>query len=89
MKVCVLGVTIMSDEWFEDEIEEEYIDDTNDPQAVEKITTKDDYTILLDDEKIEFDEIFESVRAKITDLTNHDKMMEEKVLDSLRRGTLK
>jgi len=85
MKVCVLGVTIMSDEWFEDE---EYITDENDPQAVEKIT-KEDYTIIENEEKIEFDEIFESVRAKITDLTNHDKMMEEKVLDSLRRGTLK
>ena len=78
----------MSDEWFDDEEFEEYITDENDPQSVEKIT-KEDYTIPLDDEKIEFDEIFESVRAKITDLTKHDKMMNEKVLDSLRRGKLK
>jgi len=79
----------MSDEWFEDEDFEEYITDDNDPQAVEKITTKDDYTIPLDDEKIEFDEIFETVRTNLTDLTNYDKMMEKKVLDSLRSGKLK
>jgi len=78
----------MSDEWFEDEDIEEYITDENDPQAVEKIT-KEDYTLIENEEKIDFDEVFESVRAKITDLTNHDHMMEEKVLDSLRRGKLK
>jgi len=80
----------MSDEWFEDEeFDEEYIDDTNDPQSVEKITTKDDYTIPEDEEKIEFDEIFETVKVAITDLVKHDHMMNEKVFDSLRRGTLK
>lgn len=78
----------MSDEWFEDEEIEEYITDENDPQAVEKIT-EEDYTIPYDDEKIDFDEVFETVRAKITDLTKHDHMMEQKVLDSLRRGNLK
>ena len=88
MKVCVWGVTIMSDEWFEDEEFEEYITDENDPQAVEKIT-KEDYTISIDNVKIDFDEVFETVRAKITDLTKYDKMMEQKVLDSLRSGKLK
>ena len=79
----------MSDEWFEDEnFDDEYITDENDPQAVEKIT-EEDYTIPDDEKKIDFDEVFESVRAKITDLTNHDRMMEEKVLDSLRSGKLK
>ena len=120
-----MEVTILSDEWFEDEefdeeniqdeditsrvtkrdrrigtdkavtnkkeeyIEEEkYIDNENDPQAVEKIT-EEETVISLDDVKMDFDEVFESVRAKITNLTNYDHMMEEKVLDSLRRGKLK
>ncbi len=78
----------MSDEWFEDEEFEEYITDENDPQSVEKIT-KEDYTIPLDEQKIDFDEVFETVRAKITDLTNYDHMMEKKVLDFLRRGKLR
>jgi len=83
----VWGCITMSDEWFEDE--EEYITNTNDPQAVEKITTKEDYTIPENDEKIEFDEIFETVRTKITNLANYDQMMEKKVLDALRKGNLK
>ncbi len=78
----------MSDEWFEDEEIEEYINDENDPQAVEKIT-KEDYSILDNDEKIKFDEVFETVKTKIPNLTNYDQMMEQKVLDSLRRGKLK
>ena len=78
----------MSDEWFEDEEFEEYIDDTNDPQAVEKIT-KEDAVISLDDVKMEFEEVFETVKTAITDLSNYDHMMEEKVLDELRRGKLK
>ncbi len=76
----------MSDEWFENE--EEYIDFENDPQAVEEIT-KDDYTIPLDDEKVDFDEVFETVKTKIINLSNYDHMMEEKVLDALRRRKLK
>ncbi len=83
-----MEVTSLSDEWFEDEDFEEYIDNENDPQAVEKIT-KEEYTIPLDEEKVNFDEVFESVKTKITNLTNYDHMMEEKVLDSLRRGKLK
>ena len=78
----------MSDEWFEDEEFEEYINNENDPGAVEKIT-KEDYTLLNDDTNIAFDEVFETVRTQITDLTNHDHMMNEKVLDALRRGKLK
>ncbi len=78
----------MSDEWFEDEEFEEYLNEENDPQQVEKIT-KDDYNILENEEKVDFDEIFETVKTKITDLTNYDHMMEKKVLDSLRRGDLK
>ena len=120
-----MEVTILSDEWFEDEefdeeniqdeditsrvtkrdrrigtdkavtnkkeeyIEEEkYIDNENDPQAVEKIT-EEDTVILLDDVKMDFDEVFETVKTKITNLTNHDHMMEKKLLDSLRRGKIK
>jgi len=75
----------MSDEWFEDE---EYLDSENDPQAVEKIT-KEDYTLPGDEEIIEFDEVFETVRTKISNLTNYDQMMQEKVLDSLRKRELK
>jgi len=83
-----MEVTTLSDEWFEDEDFEEYIDNENDPQAVEKIT-KEEYTIPLDEEKVNFDEVFESVKTKITNLTNYDHMMEEKVLDALRKGKLK
>jgi len=78
----------MSDEWFEDEEFEEYIDNENDPLAVEKIT-KEDYTLPNDDTNIAFDEVFETVRTKLADLTNHDHMMNEKVLDALRKGKLK
>jgi len=72
----------------EEYYDDEYIDSENDPQAVEKIT-KEDYEIILDDEKIDFDEVFETVKTKITDLTNYDHMMEKKVLDGLKRGTIK
>ena len=81
----------MSEEYFDDEdqeFEDEYITDENDPQRVEKIT-KEDYTIPDNEETIAFDEIFETVRAKITNLTNYNHMMEEKILDHLRRGNLK
>ena len=79
----------MSDEWFEDEeFDDEYINNTNDPQAVEKITKEED-VISLDDVKMDFEEVFETVKTKITDLSNYDHMMEEKVLDALRKGKLK
>ncbi|MCZ6581616.1 MAG: hypothetical protein O6761_00370 [Thaumarchaeota archaeon] len=83
----------MSEEQYDDESqevseEEEYIDSNNDPEKV-LIVPEDDYVISDNEEIVEFDEIFEYVRAKITDLTKYDHMMEEKVLDALRRGNLK
>lgn len=82
----------MSEEEFIDdeaqEEEEEYINSDNDPEKV-LIVPEDDYVISDNEEIVKFDEIFEFVRAKITDLTNHDHMMEEKVLDALRNGKLK
>jgi len=67
--------------------EEEYIDNENDPCSVEEIN--DDYTIIETEVKVDFDEVFETVRTRLTDLTNYDQMMEKKVLDSLRSGKLK
>ncbi len=75
----------MSEEEYTDD---EYIGKDNDPYSVEEVT-KEDYFVVDDEEKIGFDEVFETVKAKITNLTNYDHMMEEKVLDSLRRGKLK
>ena len=72
----------------EEYIDDEYINEWNDPFDVKKIT-EEDYDIVTDEKIVDFDEVFESVRCKITDLTNYDRMMEKKVLDSLKRGTLK
>ena len=72
----------------EEYIDDEYIDEWNDPFAVKKII-EEDYDDVTDEKIVDFDEVFESVRCKITDLTNYDHMMEKKVLDSLRKGTLK
>lgn len=72
----------------EEFIDDEYIDEWNDPFAVKKII-EEDYDDVTDEKIVDFDEVFESVRCKITDLTNYDLMMEKKVLDSLRKGTLK
>lgn len=94
MKVCGLEVTIMSEEEFIDDEsqevieEEEYVTSENDPQKV-LIVPDDDYITSDNEEIVEFEEVFETVRAAITDLTNHDRMMEKKVLDALRRGKLK
>lgn len=68
--------------------EEEYIDSENDPEKV-LIVPGDDYVTSDNEEIVGFDEVFEYVKAKITDLTNYDHMMEEKLLDALRSGTLK
>ena len=65
--------------------EEEYINEENDPQQVEKIK-EEDYTLIEKEETIEFDEVFETVRTKIHNFSNYDHMMEERVLDSLRKG---
>ena len=80
----------MSEEEYDDEVieEEEYIDSDNDPEKV-LIVPEDDYVISDNEKIVEFDEIFEYVRAKITDLTKYDHMMEQKLLDALRRGNLK
>jgi hypothetical protein len=68
--------------------EEEVITSENDPQKV-LIVPEDDYVISDNEEVIAFDEIFETVKTMITDLAKYDHMMEEKVLDALRRGKLK
>jgi len=94
MKVCGLEVTIVSEEeYIDDESqevieEEEYITGENDPQKV-LIVPDDDYVTSDNEEIVGFDEIFETVKSAITDLTKYDKMMEEKVLDALRGGHLK
>ena len=69
--------------------EEEYITNENDPHSVEKITENNSIRIEENEETIEFDKVFETVRTKITDFSNYDHMMEEKVLDSLRKGKLR
>jgi len=71
----------------EDYDDDEYIDSENDPSAVDEIT-EEDYTLPNNDEVVEFDEVFESIKTKITNLTNYDNMMEGKVLDALRKGEL-
>ena len=80
------AVTNKKEEYIE---EEEYIDSENDPQSVQKIITEDDYTIPLNDEKIEFDEIFETIKTTIVNFVKYDHMMEQKVLDALRSDKLK
>jgi len=75
----------VSDEWFEDE---ECINSENDPEKV-LIVPEDDYVISDNEEVIAFDEVFETVKTMITDLTKYDKMMEDKLLDALRSGKLK
>ncbi len=72
----------------EDYFEEEYIEEWNDPFDTQKII-EEDYTIPNVEKIVSFDEVFESVRCKITDLDNFDQMMEKKVLDALRSGNLK
>lgn len=76
----------MSEEEYTDD---EYIGKDNDPCSVEKITEDNSILIEEKEEVIEFDKVFETVRAKITNMTNYDHMMEEKVLDALRKGKLK
>ena len=74
---------------FEEEyFEDEYIDEENDPFNAKKII-EEDYDVVTDEKVASFDTVFESVRCKITNLAKYDDMMENKVLDSLRRGTIK
>lgn len=79
------AVTNQKEEYVE---EEKYIDNENDPFSVEKIT-EDETVIILDDAKMQFEKVFETVKSTITDFSTHDHMMEEKILDALRKGKLK
>ena len=84
---------IGADKAVKDNKEEEYLDDEyvkhhNDPHAVEKIEDEE-YFVVQDEERVGFDKVFESVKTKMVNLTNYDHMMEEKVLDALRKGKLK
>ena len=72
----------------EEYIDDECIDECNDPFAIIKII-EEDYDDVTDEKIVDFDEVFESVRCKVVDLANYDHMMQQKVLDSLRKGTLK
>lgn len=72
----------------EDYLDDEYITNENDPTRVEKIT-EEDYTIPEKEEKIEFDKIFENVRATSADFTQYDKNQTQVVLDSLRKGNFR
>ena len=73
----------------EEYIDDEYIESENDPFSVIEITEKNSIGIEEKEEVIEFDKVYETVKTKIVDFTNHDKMMEDKVLDALRSGKLK
>jgi len=75
----------MSSDSENDYVQDEYINDENDPFKVEKIT-QDDFTLIPNDEKIDFDETFDSIKLKIINLTNYDHMQNERVLDALRKG---
>ena len=73
----------------EEYIDDEYIESENDPFSVKEITEENSIGIEEKEEVIEFDEVYETVKTKIVDFINHDKIMEEKVFDALRRGKLK
>jgi hypothetical protein len=66
----------------EDYTDDEYIDNENDPYYADKVY---DETLVIEKEEIVgFDPVFESVRAKITDFTKHDQMMQKKFLEWLQ-----
>ena len=73
----------------EENFDDEYIEEEDDPYSVKEITEENSISIKEEEEVIEFEKVFETVRAKIVDFTNYDKMMEEKVVDALRSGKLK
>ena len=73
----------------EDYLEEEYITNENDPHSVEKIDEDNSISIVETEVTIKHEEIEASPKLMITSLTNHDYIMNEKVLDALRRGILK
>ena len=69
-------------------VDDEYINNENDPCSVEKIT-EEDYIVSDEEEKIELDIVLENIKPRMGNLSNHDHMMEKKILDSLRKGTIK
>ena len=75
----------MSEEEF---VDDEYIDDENDPERIENIT-KDDEILVEEEETVGFEDVIQTVTIKNVNLTNYDKMMAEKVLDFLIRGKIK
>jgi len=75
----------MSEEEF---VDDEYIDDENDPEKIENIT-KDDDILPEEEETIGFEDVIQTVSIKNVNLTNYDKIMEKKVFDSLRKGELR
>lgn len=75
----------MSEEEF---VDDEYIDDENDPERIENIT-KDDDILAEEEETVGFEDVIQTVSPKNVNLTNYDKIMEKKVFDSLRKGELR
>jgi len=80
----------MSEEEFLDDEDEEYISDDNDVVQGIKVI-EEEVTIVEDKEEvIEHEEIIHSIQGRNdAAMQQLDHIMEEKVLDSLRRGTLK
>ena len=73
----------------EDYPEDEYIDDSNDIWSGEKIT-EEDYTIPEDEELFEEADIVYSIYARSDSaMKNHDIIMNQKVIDSLKKGKIK
>ncbi len=71
-------------------VDDEYITDENDPCKVEKIT-QEDYTIFEEKEEIiDHEKIIQSVQTQSdASFYKNDKIMEDKVLDSLKKGLIK
>ena len=70
----------------EDYIDDEYIDNENDPSSVEEIT-KEDYLEIEKEEVVEHEDILASPKSTSAELvSNRDYSMNEKVLDALRKG---
>ena len=69
----------------EEYVEEEYINEENDPEKV-LIVPEDDYVTTDNETKIEHEDILASPKLSISYLKKHDFEREEAVLDSLRKG---
>lgn len=70
-------------------VDDEYITNDNDPSRVEKIDEDNSISIIENEIKIEYETIEASPKLMITNLSNYDYIMNEKVLNALRKGTLK